>query len=960
MKLLPIVGRELRESSRRRGTYWLRVRVAFQAVAIGIVAYFINLFNPARKLGTVLFWGLGGVSMLFCLLAGRRSTADCLSQEKREGTLGLLFLTDLKGYDVVLGKLAATSVTGLYALLAVFPVLAVPLLTGGMTSSEVERMVVALTNTFFFSIAIGIFASAINREYRAAMAANFLLWLALVGAPVACGIGLALRFPGSPFLPAFFYSCPIFSFYLSADTIYTMGPANFWWSIGVTHGLAWVLVLLACWIVPRTWSDKPARAPSPHWRWRDLGWYISYGNAARRTAFRKQALDANSYFWHAARARLKPLHVWLFLVLSGAWWICCWLKNGHIWLDEVTFVATAVFLNSTFKLWITLEAGQRLGEDRRSGAFELLLATPLTVADILRGQWLALRRQFFKPLLVVIVLESVFIAALHRAHKIEALTVTVVLLLLPFDVAALSWVAMSAALRSKSQTQAAVVAVARILVLPWVVFGLVHATTAALYWLALLSWEPTVRFEMAQWLGIAVAVDLIFGLQAWWSLRHDFRRLATQTPPPTEWRLWFRQRAARMGALAGRVVPARLRIPVIAGLGVVVALGVVHFARPKRSDFPPPVVVSITQSNAPLRIFPGGEGFFLVPPDGSLWRWGPSATGNALTPRAAMPEQVGTNHDWLKAVGAGAHCLGLRADGTIWEWGLIVGTNLPEPRPSIPGSDWVDIGAGPPWGASIAVRKDGTLWTWGNLKSSLNSSSSAELSRVGTASNWTAVSRQNSSYLGLRSDGTLWAWGVILGYRNGSYLVQKNVDHPALLCADTNWISLDANGQARNRAGELWDVAYCLPNPDVGAATVCRRISSNWTADHIESAPFWMNCQIRSNGTLWTTALLPGQRYVPVPPLTPLRQMGNRSDWVELWGVNGTSFGLTADGILWVWGYDLGYDPTVTPTTRIQLLQALIKGQAGRTGPVWNRVGLPPPILEEPRPLMKLVNTPPP
>ena len=35
-------------------------------------------------------------------LCAMRNTADSLSAEKREGTLGLLFLTDLRGYDVVL------------------------------------------------------------------------------------------------------------------------------------------------------------------------------------------------------------------------------------------------------------------------------------------------------------------------------------------------------------------------------------------------------------------------------------------------------------------------------------------------------------------------------------------------------------------------------------------------------------------------------------------------------------------------------------------------------------------------------------------------------------------------------------------------------------------------------------------------------------------------------------------
>ncbi len=61
MRFLPIVVRELRGGSRRRGTYWLRVRVAFQAILVGVAAYVVNVFQPQIKLGTVLFWGLSGV-----------------------------------------------------------------------------------------------------------------------------------------------------------------------------------------------------------------------------------------------------------------------------------------------------------------------------------------------------------------------------------------------------------------------------------------------------------------------------------------------------------------------------------------------------------------------------------------------------------------------------------------------------------------------------------------------------------------------------------------------------------------------------------------------------------------------------------------------------------------------------------------------------------------------------------
>ena len=82
--------------------------MALGAVATGACFYAVNMNAPPHALGQ-RFTGLMMISFIYSLVAGRRFTADCLSEEKREGTLGLLFLTDLKGYDVVLGKVAATS-----------------------------------------------------------------------------------------------------------------------------------------------------------------------------------------------------------------------------------------------------------------------------------------------------------------------------------------------------------------------------------------------------------------------------------------------------------------------------------------------------------------------------------------------------------------------------------------------------------------------------------------------------------------------------------------------------------------------------------------------------------------------------------------------------------------------------------------------------------------------------------
>ena len=147
---LPLGPRPVLQMHRRA-----RILVAMIAIMIGAAMLISNAIDPQFEIGPTLFWALSGLSIFFCFVAGRLSTADSISEEKREGTIGFLFLTDLKGYDIVFGKVVATSLNSFYGLMAVFPVLAVPLLLGGMTNGEFWRMVIVLISTFLLSLAVG-------------------------------------------------------------------------------------------------------------------------------------------------------------------------------------------------------------------------------------------------------------------------------------------------------------------------------------------------------------------------------------------------------------------------------------------------------------------------------------------------------------------------------------------------------------------------------------------------------------------------------------------------------------------------------------------------------------------------------------------------------------------------------------------------------------------------------------
>jgi alpha-tubulin suppressor-like RCC1 family protein len=280
-----------------------------------------------------------------------------------------------------------------------------------------------------------------------------------------------------------------------------------------------------------------------------------------------------------------------------------------------------------------------------------------------------------------------------------------------------------------------------------------------------------------------------------------------------------------------------------------------------------------------------------------------------------MPLQVGTNHDWVKVTGNGRYWLGLNSEGTILESGL---------RGSLPRYKWADVGVGS--GSSIGLGKNGMIWTWNSGNPGL----------VGTNTNWVAVANPNTTYLALRNDGTLWAWGRITGVRSGrASLLTTNINEPALVNQASDWVSLDADGQLRNRAGELWDATSSVPNSDLVDASNCRLISTNWRADHIETGSRVMAARVQRDGILWSA--------IPDGTQT-LRPISSRSDWVSVWAFNSTAFGMTADGTIWTWGLDLGR----IPTTRLQTLKLRIMSGASRPR---NDMLL---VRQEPRPLFKL------
>jgi ABC-type transport system involved in cytochrome c biogenesis permease component len=537
MTFLPIVERELRVAARRRHTYWTRFFAALFALGLSVWVWSAAAeTQAAHERGKLVFQFIAGMAFTYSILAGISITSDCLSEEKREGTLGLLFLTDLTGYDVVLGKLAATSLNALYRLFSVFPILAIPLLLGALTLGEFWRMALVLTNTLFFSLSAGLVISSISVRERRAMAGTVVLLLAVTAVPPLLGFLWVLKHPSTPFNTHWLLSSTLYPVVLAFDAGYKADARLFWSATALTQVLAWTFLAAACVLVRRSWQDRAAAGPRALWRerWRQ----VQFGAGHIRADYRQRLLDINPVFWLTGRDRLKPAYVFTFLGMVGLVWVALYAKFREGMLDQTFYLLTAYTLHTVLKLWVASEACRPLAEDRRSGALELVLSTPLPVDAILEGQVLAFKRQFGWPAAAVLAVDLIMLVAGMRDRFIESandwLVVSVGLMILFLaDLYTLVWVGMWLGLRSRRANRAVSGTVARVLVLPWAVFVL---------GLSFLATVPPQNFDPGETglltaaFALSLANDAVFFAWARTNLRERFRLTATErfqskTPP---------------------------------------------------------------------------------------------------------------------------------------------------------------------------------------------------------------------------------------------------------------------------------------------------------------------------------------------------------------------------------------------------------------------------------------------
>jgi hypothetical protein len=514
MNFLPIAIRELQVTARRSMTYYWRSLSALNAACITLGCLLIGVSGAltAGSAGVMTFRFLAGVGYIISAVTAALITSDCICEERRDGTLGLLFLTDLRGYDIILGKLARLSVP-VYCLIAAFPALGFTMLLGGVAIGDFSMVALALVNALFFFAALGLLVSTLSGSGRAAVSIA-LAGVLVCSAPMVTAV-FGLKFFGLG--PALFVT-PGGAFLAALGSAFTtVLKPNFFGSLVASHALGWMFLAVASRLIVRNFAREEPEAP---------GRSKIVSGPTPAMALYSRSREQKPYWL------VFLLIVLILMIVVVAKWIS---PTG--WYDIPTFACIVLGLHLILKYWAAHSACRSLPSRRQSGELEILLTTPLDGDAILLGSTTAIKRQLLWPFLFVVAVDALMLLLGWRKLGLWVGFGFAAVMLLEFiwfvgNLYSLTWVGLCMGLKSSNHAKAFGRTLFYILLLPWSLLALVAAALGIATMGRGLS--PAMGFVTAGEFLVALTVcNLGFTGWAVSELRDRFRLLAAnQTLPP--------------------------------------------------------------------------------------------------------------------------------------------------------------------------------------------------------------------------------------------------------------------------------------------------------------------------------------------------------------------------------------------------------------------------------------------
>ena len=419
MTILPTIERELRAQARQGLNHALRVLGPAALVLVGMVVASDSGFAPNE--GGKIFGLLNVTLFLFIWLTVPMITADCISVERREGTIGLLFLTPLKARDIVVSKGLAHGLRALVLWLATLPMLTLPFLQGGLGWREAVLSAMINFSSICLALAAGVLVSCFCKRWLRAMVLTCLVAAVLVVALIwltGLGIVTTLNRHTSALWPGMS---------LSNDALWRMGVSfvtgvNGNWGqiftaftkLGQPHlwiqtasaivGASLLTLLLAvevaAWRLRCVWQEEP---PSARQKWLEKKLVTPVFGRGFLREWLHRKLERNPVGWLEMRS-------WTGRTVMWGWFgvMVIFYSVGLVDFSPETFDHLQDLMALLLLLGLAASAAGSFQRERETGVMELLLVSPMSEWRIIEGRLRGLWGQFLPSLALILAVSLYF------------------------------------------------------------------------------------------------------------------------------------------------------------------------------------------------------------------------------------------------------------------------------------------------------------------------------------------------------------------------------------------------------------------------------------------------------------------------------------------------------------------------------------------------------------------------
>ncbi len=522
----PVIQRELTLASRQPETY--RIRTWSLGIALMVFSFILILSENAisnARLGRMLFETLVYLTFPFVLFIGVFTSSDCLSHERREGTLPLLFLARLRPFQVILGKYVAMALSPVYILVAMLPVFSLTILIGGVRIEDLLQISLALLTMQLFSLAVGILVSALTEDAREAMkrTAGTLLLLTVI-------LPLIEPLPGAAY-DAFSIRAVLvmFSPYVLLErSLDTLQLIPYFPTLVTQACLVPVCLILATVATMRNLGERaqePQKNPNPAMA------KASPKDAMASHDFRSKLAGSTAPLPWFVRRALDYKKRSLFPRIAAV--ILISLFGLHLLRTHPSDVTQTMLilipLHIAFKAYLTANACRLFHEFNHRGTLELLTITPQRINGLAPAAVTALVHQHRWHLRILALLNLACLArtsvGLSTRGSITGevlflfgLVVLGGIALLYQDSRTLIWVGLASGLRHRKLGRSILFAFRKVMLFSWAVF-LILITTMALFGVG--GWPLMIAIGCWQGISYLQAKHLANVNQI--SLGHQFR-----------------------------------------------------------------------------------------------------------------------------------------------------------------------------------------------------------------------------------------------------------------------------------------------------------------------------------------------------------------------------------------------------------------------------------------------------